>query len=393
MASHLAICMDSLGTALDTRMTDADRITAMLPLFHTAQLNALCTPAIVAGGSIVILRECAHRHHGHGWQAGAPGRVRRDRLPQPAGRSLPGTMRRRQPGEASWLIGDNGFMNLQDWLGREETIDDVVTATPYAALSATLDWPPPPGGRPAAGTHLPYLWHWLYFLPLHQQSEIGEDGHARRGGFLPPVPLPRRMWAGSQLEFHEPLRVGDSLSRTSTIVGVKEKSGRTGHLVFVKVRHEVRRNGSAAVALTEHHDIVYRASASADDAPSPPMAAPATSAWQRGIVPDDVLLFRYSALTFNGHRIHYDRRYVTQVEGYPGLIVHGPLIATLLMDLLRRQMPDAQVLRFEFKALRPTFDTHPFSVHGEPSADGKSVRLWGRDHEGWLTMDATATLA
>jgi len=282
-------------------------------------------------------------------------------------------------------------MNLQDWIGRSETVEDTAAATPYAALSATLDQPDTQ--RPAAGTPLPPLWHWLYFLPIYAQADIGPDGHAKRGGFMPPVPLPRRMWAGSDFEFHEPLRVGDALGRTSTIIDVKEKSGRTGSLIFVKVRHEIRRNGAAQVALTEHHNIVYRAAAEPGDLPPPPQAAPAASAWQRQIVPDDVLLFRYSALTFNGHRIHYDRKYVTEVEGYPGLIVHGPLIATLLMDLLRRQQPDATVLRFEFKAVRPTFDTQAFSVHGQPSADGKTVHLWGRDHEGWLTMDATATLA
>lgn len=281
-------------------------------------------------------------------------------------------------------------MNLQDWIGRSETLEDIATATPYAALSATLDRPDTK--RPAPGTPLPYLWHWLYFLPIHAQSEIGPDGHARRGGFLPPVSLPRRMWAGSDFEFHEPLCVGDTLVRTSTIVDVKEKSGRTGRLVFVKVRHELRRNGSADVALTEHHNIVYRAAPAPGDVAPPPQVAPTEFAWVRRIVADDVLLFRYSALTFNGHRIHYDRKYVTEVEGYPGLIVHGPLIATLLMDLLRRHMPEATVHKFEFKAIRPTFDVNPFSIHGQPSADGKSVRLWGRDHEGWLTMDATATL-
>jgi 3-methylfumaryl-CoA hydratase len=288
--------------------------------------------------------------------------------------------------------------NLADWIGRTETLDDTATPTPVAALSATLDWPAASSGhRPAAGTPLPYLWHWLYFLPLAQQSEIGPDGHPHRGGFLPPVPLPRRMWAGSDFTFHQPLLVGDALSRTSTIVDVKEKSGRTGSLIFVKVRHEIRRNGSADVALTEHHNIVYRDAPRPDDVAPPPTPAPAEAAWSRTIKADDVLLFRYSALTFNGHRIHYDRKYVTEVEGYPGLIVHGPLIATLLMDLLRRQMPEANVAKFEFKAVRPTFDIHPFSVHGQPvvgnEADGKSIRLWGRDHEGWLTMDATATLA
>ncbi|MBL8383958.1 MAG: MaoC family dehydratase N-terminal domain-containing protein [Burkholderiales bacterium] len=283
----------------------------------------------------------------------------------------------------------NAPANLADWIGKSERVDDAVTPTPVAALSATLDWP---SQRPAAGTPLPLLWHWLYFLPLAQQSEIGPDGHPQRGGFLPPVALPRRMWAGSDFRFHEPIRVGDALTRTSTIVDVSAKSGRTGNLVFVKVRHEIRRNGADAVALTEHHNIVYRDAPRPGDVPPPPTAAPAESAWRRDIRADDVLLFRYSALTFNGHRIHYDRRYVTEVEGYPGLIVHGPLIATLLMDLLRRNLPDAQVAAFEFRAVRPTFDIHPFSVHGAPAADGRTVHLWGRDHDGWLTMDATATL-
>ena len=244
----------------------------------------------------------------------------------------------------------------------------------------------------APGLELPYLWHWLYFLPMHRQSEIGEDGHAKRGGFLPPVPLPRRMWAGSQFEFRSPVRVGDAVERTSTIEDVTRKDGRTGTLVFVKVKHELRCNGAADPAIVEFHDIVYRAAKQPGDVDPPPQAAEQGAPWQREIVPDDVLLFRYSALTFNGHRIHYDRRYVTEVEGYPGLIVHGPLIATLLMDLLRRQMPQADVATFKFKAIRPTFDLNPFRVNGRRSDDGRSVHLWAHDHEGWLTMDATATL-
>ena len=280
-------------------------------------------------------------------------------------------------------------MNLQDWVGKSETVSDVVTATPYAALSATLDRAPE---RPPAGTPLPALWHWLYFLPLARQSEIGPDGHPRRGGFLPPVPLPRRMWAGSQFEFREPLRVGDAIARVSTIENVTQKSGRSGPLVFVRVRHEIRQAGAPAIALTEHHDIVYRDAPGPDDAAPPPKPAPAGAAWERQWVPDDVLLFRYSALTFNGHRIHYDRRYVTQTEGYPGLVVHGPLVATLLLDLLRHQLPDAVVARYEFKAVRPVFDTHPFFVCGDPQPDGRTFRLWARDHEGALTMDATAVI-
>ncbi|HEX6703810.1 MAG TPA: MaoC family dehydratase N-terminal domain-containing protein [Albitalea sp.] len=279
--------------------------------------------------------------------------------------------------------------DLNAWIGRSETLRDQIGAAPLKQLNATLDHPP----RPVeTGTALPPLWHWLYFLPLHQQSEIGPDGHAKRGGFLPPVPLPRRMWAGSQFEFRSPVRVGDAVERTSTISDVSVKEGRTGTLVFVKVRHEVRCNAAAEPAIVEFHDIVYREAKRLGDVEPPPQAAPTGAAWQRAIVPDDVLLFRYSALTFNGHRIHYDRKYVTEVEGYPGLIVHGPLIATLLMDLVRRNAPDAEVATFRFKAVRPTFDLNPFRVNGQLQDDGKTIKLWAQDHEGWLTMDAVATL-
>ncbi len=276
---------------------------------------------------------------------------------------------------------------LEDWIGRTETMSDVVTAAPCAALAATLDHP---GERPAVGAPLPPLWHWLYFLPMHRQSELGTDGHPQRGGFLPPVSLPRRMWAGSQLDFHEPLRVGDPVTRISTIESVTQKSGRSGPLVFVRVRHEIRRHDDADAAITEFHDIVYRDAPKPGEVASPPKAAPADAVWERRCVPDEVLLFRYSALTFNGHRIHYDRRYVTEVEGYPGLVVHGPLIATLLLDLLHERRPDVDVARFEFRALRPTFDGGPFFVCGKPEADGNTYRLWARDREGWLTMDAVA---
>jgi 3-methylfumaryl-CoA hydratase len=277
---------------------------------------------------------------------------------------------------------------LRAWEGRSETLHDEATAAPVRNLCATLDRDDPP---PASGTEVPPLWHWLYFLPGARQSEIGPDGHPRRGGFLPPVPLPRRMWAGGRLQWHAPLRIGEAIQRTSRIVSVSHKSGRTGDLVFVLVRHEV--SNAQGLALTEEHDIVYRAAARPGDPVPPPQAAPAKPAWSREIVPDDVLLFRYSALTFNGHRIHYDRKYATEVEGYPGLIVHGPLIATLLVDLVRRQQPQARLRSFSFKAVRPTFDLHPFSVNGQPAADGSGVKLWAQDHEGWLTMQAEAQFA
>ena len=275
---------------------------------------------------------------------------------------------------------------LRTWVGRTETRTDLATAAPYAALSGTLDRE---DAEPAAGTAVPPLWHWLYFLPLAPMSDVGPDGHPKRGGFLPPVPLPRRMFAGGRFEFHHPLKVGETVTRTSRITDVSGKTGRSGTLVFVTVRHEFANVGG--IALTEEHDIVYRENPRADVPVPKPTAAPAGETFSREIVPDPVLLFRYSALTFNSHRIHYDRPYVTEVEGYPGLIVHGPLIATLLVDLLRRRLPDAKVARFSFRAMRPLFDIHRFTVCGR--VDGRSVALWTRDHEGWLTMDASAELA
>jgi 3-methylfumaryl-CoA hydratase len=247
--------------------------------------------------------------------------------------------------------------------------------------------------RQAAGSDVPPLWHWLYFLPQAPQNQIGPDGHPLRGGFLPPVPLPRRMWAGGRLQWqtNNPLRVGDAAQKHSRIASVKHKSGRTGDLLFVEVEHAF--SNAQGLCLTETHDIVYRAAAVPGAPEVPPTAADTDAPWQREFVPDPVSLFRYSALTFNGHRIHYDRSYVTQEEGYPGLIVHGPLIATLLVDLVRRQVPEARVASFQFRAVRPTFDLNPFRLNGRPSADGKTIELWACDHEGWLTMQAQATLA
>src|SRR5256714_6223882 len=204
--------------------------------------------------------------------------------------------------------------DLQAWIGRSETLRDQLGATPVKALDATLDHPATPV---ETGTALRSLWHWLYFLPLHRQSEIGPDGHARRGGFLPPVALPRRMWAGSQLQFHRPLRVGDSVTRVSTIQSVDEKSGRSGALVFVKLRHEFRANGEKDVALTELHDIVYREAAKPADVAPAPRPVPGASAWEKKWVPDRELLFRYSVLTFNGHRFLYIHLYVIQVNATP----------------------------------------------------------------------------
>lgn len=282
---------------------------------------------------------------------------------------------------------DIGLLN--EWVGREEILEDVVTPFPVRGLRATFD-SPYVTDRVSDGLELPPLWHWLYFLPVHRQSELGEDGHARKGGFLPPVPLPRRMWAGGRFGFLAPLRVGDHMQKKSRIESVQLKDGRSGPLVFVTVRHEISVQGEPK--LWEEHDIVYRDLPQSDSKASGPKTERAGK-WFRLIKPNDVLLFRYSALTFNGHRIHYDRQYVTGVEGYPGLIVHGPMIASLLIDLLLREMPDAKVHGFEFRAVRPTFDIHDFDLNGQLSEDGRTVHLWARDHEGFLTMDAIAQIS
>jgi 3-methylfumaryl-CoA hydratase len=288
---------------------------------------------------------------------------------------------------ASESITPEQLAHWRTWLGRSEQRSDRVAAAPLNAWAATLDRNDP---EALPGSDVPPLAHWLFFLPVARQSEIGPDGHPQRGGFLPPIPLPRRMWAGSRLAFHHAPQVGDEITRTSRIVSVDAKSGRSGALAFVTVRHEI--SNARGLAIVDEHDIVYRAAPTPGLQAPEPQPAPRDETFARRIVPDPVLLFRYSALTFNGHRIHYDRSYVTEVEGYPGLIVHGPLIATLLVDLLRRERPHARVQRFAFTAKSPLFDLHPFDVCGRFDGE-RSVALWARNHQGALAMQASAELA
>lgn len=277
---------------------------------------------------------------------------------------------------------------LSAWIGRTEAAEDAVDAGRMAALAATLDRTL---AECAPDGALPPLWHWTHFQVWVPASRIGPDGHPLRGGFLPPVhDLPRRMFAGGRLTFPGTLMPGERMRRASTITKLAEKQGSAGRLVFVTVRHEIA--GPRGVAITEEHDIVYRGleGPAVKSAPPPP-PPPAEGGFSRSVMPDPVLLFRYSALTANGHRIHYDRSYVTGVEGYPGLIVHGPLQATLLADFAQRNFPGRRLSAFSFRGVRPLFDLAPFTLHAA-GTEGR-VTLETRDAEGHVCMQADAVFA
>ncbi|MGV3626700.1 MAG: FAS1-like dehydratase domain-containing protein [Betaproteobacteria bacterium] len=275
--------------------------------------------------------------------------------------------------------------HLRSWIGKTETHHDTATAFPIAALAATLDRKDPP---PKTGDVIPHSGHWLYFLETAVNADLSHDGHPKRGGFLPPVSLPRRMWAGGRIDFRQPLRIGDSISRESEILSVEAKSGKSGNLVFVTVRHTVK--AGSTTCIVEEHDIVYRDAAKPGEAAPAGKPAPQTAAWRRELKTDEAVLFRYSALIFNAHRIHYDIDYCRDTEGYPGLIVHGPLQTTLLLDLCRRNDP-RPVRTLDYRATHPVFHQETFSINGQPAADGKSVELWTANAAGNYAMRGTAT--
>lgn len=277
------------------------------------------------------------------------------------------------------------FEKLKEWVGRTESHEDLATAWPVTAMTATMDRS---DATPRDGEPIPLGWHWLYFLEAKPAAELGPDGHPRRGGFLPPVSLPRRMWAGGRIEFMRPINVGERIRRDSEILSVQPKIGKSGSLVFVTVRHTV--SGSGSVAVVEEHDIVYRDAAKATDPAPVGKAAPASPAWSRKVQPSTTLLFRFSALTFNGHRIHYDFDYCKNEEHYPGLVVHGPLQTLLMLDLCRRNSAKP-VKKLDYRAMHPVFHQNALTVNGNPSADGTKADLWTANHEGNYAMAGTAT--
>lgn len=276
--------------------------------------------------------------------------------------------------------------HLRTWVGRTTEDDDVLNPRHARLMAATLGQSQLPL---QTGAQLPPLWHWLYFLQGLPPTELGPDSHPARGGFLPPVPLANRMWAGGQLDFDGVLSLGASVRKRSQVVAVDHKRGRSGDLVFVTVRHEVLQDGRAVI--TEHHDIVFKD-------PSPPQAAGAVTDQPRQtplhvehFTPNSTTLFRYSALTFNGHRIHYDVDYCREVEGYPALVIHGPLNATLLAGLAQR-VSGQPLRRFEYRGLRPALlgQTMRLEAAADP-ADPKRLLMYMVLADGTTSMQATAT--
>jgi 3-methylfumaryl-CoA hydratase len=275
--------------------------------------------------------------------------------------------------------------HLRQWIGRTSEASDIVTAHLVKGLRATLFQEV---GEPASGDAAPFTVHWCLAQPVFPMSMLGPDGHPTRGGFLPPVPLPRRMWAGGELEFVDALRVGDEAKRTSRIADVTVKSGSTGTLCFVSVDHLV--STPRGIAIRERQDIVYREMGGPQPA-SPAKAAPSppTAQHRETHMADAVLLFRYSALTFNGHRIHYDRDYVTRVEGYPGLIFHGPLQAAFIVELAARLRGGKPPKKMSYRGVQPLFEGSEFSVNANDN--GEAMQLWTANSAGQPTMKGTAT--
>ncbi len=269
---------------------------------------------------------------------------------------------------------------LRDWIGRSKSISEVISLDRAHAMAATMD----KAEILAEGTALPPVWHWIYFLDRVATAGLGRDGHAAKGEFLPPVPLPRRMWAGGRLSYNRPLHIGDRVERISTIRDVTVKQGATGPLCFVTVRHEFMEPGGETL-FSEEHDIVYREDPKPNAPAARPIAPPQNAVSTETITPSPVLLFRYSALTFNSHRIHYDRSYCRDVEGYPGLIFHGPLTATLLADMAMDNSKGRPLKQFSIRATAPLFDTAPFTIN----SDGDTL-YWANTPQGDLAMKAEA---
>jgi 3-methylfumaryl-CoA hydratase len=279
-----------------------------------------------------------------------------------------------------------GKDEFRAWIGRSKENEDIIRAQPARFLAAALDIE---NTSFFGGQHVPPLWHWLYFLSAEPRSRLGRDGHPKTGGFLPPMTLPRRMWAGGRFEFHKPFLIGSQAKRSSTIDDIVMKQGRSGQLCFVTVRHDIFVSGE--LCLSEAQDLVYREDPGPDEPRRAAIHAPSDAEISESFMPDPVLMFRFSALTLNGHRIHYDRDYARNVEHYPDLVFHGPLTALLLAGLASRLARTRQMQRFSFRAVSPLFVNNAFTLNARKSASG--FELWAADCNGILAMTATADLS
>ena len=282
---------------------------------------------------------------------------------------------------------DTNEIDFSTWIGKSETEHGVVSSYQADYFAATLDRDDAPYKD---GDLLPPAWHYFYFHELVALAETGEDGHRAKGSFMPPIPYPRRMWAGSRMTFDAPIRIGEKIRKVITIADISMKDGASGPLCFVTTTEEVFGEDDRLTTM-ERRTQVYRDLADPNAPKSRSRPAPAEAVWNRTIHPSAVTLFRYSALTMNSHRIHYDKDYVRDVEGYPGLLVHGPLTMTIMLDLFHREMPTAAISEFDLRAVSPIYDTLDFSVHGTPGDEDGTCKLWAMTGEGALAMTADVT--
>jgi len=272
-------------------------------------------------------------------------------------------------------------LDLQAWVGRERAERDVATSSQAMALAATLDRDPEVFRD---GAELPEIWHWIYFRPVAaQRSRLGRDGHERRGDFLPPVEQPRRMWAGGRLNFRRPIVIGEKIFRTSKITAIEQKTGSAGPLVLVTVQHVISDGTDPCVE--EQQDLVYVGIRESGKLPRQQPPLPPELDWRESFTPDAVTLFRFSALTFNGHRIHYDHPFATGVEGYRGIVVHGPFTALLLLDAAKRQARRTAA-SYRYRGLAPLFNEEPITLAGKSSDDNRETDVWAAGPAGTIAM-------
>jgi 3-methylfumaryl-CoA hydratase len=278
--------------------------------------------------------------------------------------------------------------SFKSYIGKSETAIDVVTASAMLKFAATLGQENPPMDK---GQPIPPGWYGGFFPASHRPTQMRTDGQASGGGIVPPIPLPRRRIGGTRVTFHEPLRIGDDIKRVTEIADIQIDDGPNGAMVTVLERNSI--SNSRGLAVVEERDMVMLSETRAAAAPSTPPSVPTQATWQQTMEPNPPLLFRFSAIRFNSHRIHYDRDYVTKVEKLPGLVVQSSLISQLMMEMCRKELPARQLKSFDFKSFRQIYDTGKFTVAGAPSADGSDAALWAQDAEGRVAMTATAKFA